>query len=325
MRVVVTGANGFVGRELVQVLAATPGVTVVAASRQPAQTSNTDVSRTIAQPMPDLSKGPDGQAFATLLDGADAVIHLAAMTPGAAGSVGAEAINTINVDSVTNLARAAQAHGVSRFVLVSSVRVTGAQTDSDPINEDSPQKLDDAYAASKAAAEAALVRAAPLGPMTWTIVRPPLIYGPGVKGPMRQLAKAVLKGVPLPFGSVTHNQRDMIGVRNLAEFLTLATTHIAAENQLFVVRDGAPLSTRGLIEAIAAAAGIKPRLMPFPPKLLVAPGRLVGKGQGLERLIGDYRIDDRKARRLLNWRPAHPIALDLTRMTEAIIRETNAS
>lgn len=321
MRVVVTGANGFVGRDLVATLAARPSGTVYAASRNPATFDAH--AQIIPRLMPDLRGRDAADAFAALFEGADTVIHLAAMTPTAPNQ---EAdLHSVNVAGVTELADAARSHGIARFVLVSSIRVAGAVTGEAPITETSPLVLDDAYASSKAAAEQALIACARGSQMAWTIVRPPLIYGPGVKGPMRSLANAVLKGAPLPFGLVTKNSRDMIGVRNLSEFLALTATHPAAKNETFVVRDGAPLSTRALIETIASAANVKARLVSVPPALLKAAGRLTGKGESLARLIGDYRIDDSKARALLGWHPPHAPAFDMERMTASILDATQVS
>ena len=314
MRVVVTGANGFVGQHLVPVLAAIPGLSVVAAARH----ANAEIASApvniIPTRMPDLSAVPLPGAFEALLTGADVVIHLAAMTPAAAGS--SAQLDAVNVAGVTALAKAAHNAGVKQFVLVSSVRVSGATTGLEPITELSPEKRDDAYAASKAAAEAALISCAANSRMAWTIVRPPLVYGPGVKGPMRQLAKAVIKGVPLPFGLVTNNQRDAIGVGNLSEFLALSIQNTAAANQTFVVTDGVAFSTRALIEAIATAAGVKARLLPVPQQVLRAASSVPGPGASLARLIGDSRIDDSKARAMLGWRPPHAPAFDMARMVQ---------
>ena len=150
--------------------------------------------------------------------------------------------------------------------------------------------------------------------MSYTIIRPPLVYGPGVKGSLAQLTRAVLGGVPLPLGSVTSNRRDMIGVRNLAQFIICCAEHSGAAAQVFTICDGAPLSTRGLIEAIARAAGRRAVVFPMPVSLLHAAGAMTGKSAFIARLTADYRIDDAKARQLLGWTPETEVGFDIARM-----------
>lgn len=313
MNVVVTGASGFVGRELVALLSSRDDWHVVAAARRP---DRSWPSRVRPAHLPDLADPAQQGHLEPLVAGADAVVHLAARTPG--GDAGDEArVMAVNAHAVGRLAQTCVRGGVKRFVLVSSSRVCGAVTGARPIDEVSPPAPDDAYARSKLAAEQAVMASASAR-MSWSIVRPPLIYGPGMRGPLLQLARAIARGVPLPLGSIRTNRRDMVGVRNLCRFLELCLEHPKAANELFVVRDGEPTSTRGLIEAMAKALRRPARLVPVPAAALGLAARLAGRGAMMQRLLGDHRIEDAKARRQLGWRPEVGMQFDLERMAHAL-------
>jgi nucleoside-diphosphate-sugar epimerase len=138
--------------------------------------------------------------------------------------------------------------------------------------------------------------------MDFVILRPPLMYGPDVRGNMVRLFGLVEKGVPLPFASI-RNARDILSVSAFADLIALAVASPEAKNRVFLARDGAPVSTPALVHAIATALGRKARLVPFPPAVLAAAGRWTGHEGEVQRLIGDLEIDDAETRTRLGWKP----------------------
>lgn len=312
MKVVVTGAFGFIGCELVTFLCERTPWQVTAIVRRPAVPAREGVSEVVVAGLEDARC--DVQ-LETAFKGADAVVHLAAVTPDIARSKNLD-LARLNADVTVRLAQIAASTGVRRFVYMSSALVFGSSSKG-PLTEASPVRPADAYASTKLDGEGA-VRAVALASMEWIIIRPPLVYGPGAKGALGTLVKAVIKGVPLPLKSATSNRRDLIGVRNLASFIALCLEHPDAGNEVFVVRDGEPLTTRALIEAIASAGGRPAVLLPVAPALLTGGARLLGAGKTMDRLLGSFEIDDAKARRLLRWQAPVPQTFDIERMVAAV-------
>lgn len=319
MKVVVTGASGFLGREVVEVLADRPGTTVVAASRGARLgTGGSTAGAVHTAASPDLADVSRPARFGDLVAGADCVVHLAALTPASIGAAPETEFDTANVTASEQLARSCAANGVRKIVFLSSLGINGATSGAEPLTERSPAVPHDAYSRSKLAAEQAIQKVCSETGLTCTIIRAPMIYGPGAKGPVALLARAVAKGVPLPFGAVTANARDMIGVRNMADFVARCVSAPGSDNQTFVVRDGSPVSTRELIETIAREAGKSARLVRVPPRALRAAGAMTGRGDMVRRLIGDYRIDDGKARSLIGWTAPQPLSFDMGRLVRAL-------
>jgi nucleoside-diphosphate-sugar epimerase len=209
----------------------------------------------------------------------------------------------INVAGTLRLARQAAANGVKRFVFVSSVKVNGESTaEGHSFREiDAPAPLDP-YGISKSEAEAALRQLAVETGMEVVIVRPPLLYGPEVKGNFAQMLGVLSKGTYLPLASV-RNLRSFIYVGNMADVLISCATHPAAANQTYLVSDGVDVSTPDLLKMAGEAMGRPARLIPFPTSLLRLAGRLAGKTAQIDRLLGSLRIDSGKIRRELNWTP----------------------
>jgi len=214
----------------------------------------------------------------------------------------------VNVQGTLNMARQAAAAGVRRFVFVSSVKVNGESTQfGSPFKADVvPAPLDD-YGLSKMEAEQGLREFAAQTGIDVVIIRPPLVYGPGVKANFAALMRAVQRGWPLPLGAV-HNQRSLVALDNLVDFIITCVAHPQAANQTFLVSDGQDLSTTELIRGMARAADVPARLLPVPVWALQAGARLLGKGDAIQRLCGNLQVDISKARTLLGWVP--PVSVE---------------
>jgi nucleoside-diphosphate-sugar epimerase len=255
------------------------------------------------------------------LRGVCTVVHCAArahvMREHAAKTLAA--YHDVNVEGTLNLAKQAAAAGVMRFVFISSIKVNGEATASDQsFTEHDTPAPEDAYGQSKAVAEHALLALSAHSGMEVVIIRPPLVYGPGVKGNFAVMAKALQRGLPLPFGAV-HNQRSLVALNNLVSLVLLCADRERspqAANQVFVVADGEDVSTSTLLRKVARAAGRPSRLLPVPASWLLAGAGLLGKRAVADRLLGNLQVDATKARTLLGWRPVVTMDEQLAKMFE---------
>lgn len=218
-----------------------------------------------------------------------------------------------NVDATLRLASESAAAGIRRFIFLSSVKVNGESTaQGKSFGADDVPAPEDAYGISKMEAEAQLrILAADTG-MEVTIIRSPLVYGPGVKANFASLMRAVCRGWPLPLGAV-HNQRSLVGLDNLIDFILTCASHPKAANQTFLVSDGHDLSTSELVRKLAYASGVSPRLLPVPVRLLILLGSLIGREKPMQRLCGNLQVDISKARNLLGWEPPFSVEEGLRR------------
>jgi len=315
VNLLVTGADGFVGRALCPVLAAA-GHRVRRAVRVLSGITSPD---TIA--IGDLGGSPD---WANALAGIEVVVHLAgrAHVMREAGPVdAAAAYRQTNVVGTEQLARAAVAVGVRRLVFVSSIKVNGEATRETPFRETDPPRPEDDYGRSKWAAEQALTTIARETGLQIVIVRPPLIYGPGVKGNLARLMRFVDRGIPLPFGGI-ENRRSMIGLGNLCTALRACAEHPGAAGETFLVSDGSDLSTPGLIRALAAGLGRPGRLVAVPTLMLRCVAQVTRSG-ALARLIGSLAIDSARIREHLGWQPRITVEQEIAAMVRAYRAQTN--
>ncbi len=255
-----------------------------------------------------------------LLRGCDAVIHLAARVH-VMHDTNVESFanfRTVNVNGTLNLARQAVDAGVSRFVFISSIGVNGAQTIAGtPFREAVQTNPHNAYALSKWEAEQGLMQIAAETGLEVVIIRPPLVYGYNAPGNFGMLSRAVQKGYPLPLGAV-HNQRSLVALDNLVDFIITCISHPNAANQTFVVSDGQDLSTTELLKGMAKAAGVPSRLVPVPVWALQAAASVLGKGEVIQRLCGNLQVDISKARNLLGWVPPISVEEGLRRAMQPI-------
>jgi nucleoside-diphosphate-sugar epimerase len=237
------------------------------------------------------------------------VVHLAARThvlrETATDSM--SAYRRVNVKGTERLARAAVEAGVKRMVFVSSIKVNGERTETQPLRETDEPRPEDAYGKTKWEAEQTLWRIAERSELEVTVLRPPLVYGPGVKGNFLALVRAIDKGLPLPLASV-NNKRSLIYVGNLVSAIIACVRDGRSSGQTFLVSDGEDVSTPEIIRRIAHALGRRPRVFPIPLSLLRMGGRLLGKGDQVARLTDSLQLDNGFLARELGWLP--PYTLD---------------
>lgn len=296
-RILITGADGFVGRAT-SAAAILRGLSVLAATRKGSVFSDGTPNAAVGEIDGDTIWGP-------FLSGCHAVVHLAArvhvMTDVADDPL-AE-FRRINVRGTLNLARQAAAAGVRRFIFVSSIKVNGEATElGRPFcAQDTPYPMD-AYAVSKLEAECGLQEIARETGMQVVIVRPPLVYGPGVKANFATMLRWVGYGIPLPLGAIP-NQRSLVALDNLVDFIMTCLTHPAAANETFLVSDGDDVSTSELLRRMGRAMGRQARLLPIPVSWLYGVAALLGKREVIRRLCDTLQVDIEKNRQLLQWTP----------------------
>jgi len=309
MQVLVTGANGFVGVALCERLAE-QGIEAGAAVRTAGSARNHSLAvQTVA--VGDIHAGTD---WTTALAGVTHVVHLATRVH-VMREISHDPLadfRAVNTAGSVNLARQAAAAGVRRIVYVSTIKVNGERTSGRPFHaEDEPQP-EDAYAQSKLEAELALKGVGQHSGMEVVIIRPPLVYGPGVKENFLSILRVIRQGWPLPLASC-ENRRSFIGLTNLVSLMEKCVTHPAAAGQVFLAADGEDLSTPELLRRVAQALGRNARLLPFPPALLRLATRIAGRPGIYERLCGSLQADAGKARELLGWKPPSSVDAELAR------------
>jgi nucleoside-diphosphate-sugar epimerase len=243
------------------------------------------------------------------LEGIDTVVHLAArahiMNDCEADPL--SAYRSVNVEGTERLARQAVGAGVRRFIYLSSIKVNGELTKERPFSESNTPAPEDAYGISKMLAEEALRRIAEKNSMEVVIVRPPLVYGPGVKANFLSMMYWLTRGVPLPLGSI-NNRRSLVALDNLVDLIITCLTHPAAANQTFLVSDDEDLSTTELLQRMGNALDRPARLIPVPPRLLQWGATLFGKKDVAQRLLGNLQVDISKTKERLGWEP--PVSVD---------------
>jgi len=223
------------------------------------------------------------------------------------------AFREINVKGSLDLARQAAAAGVKRFIFISSIKVNGERTSKgQPFNSHDAASPEDFYGISKHEAEQGLRALAAETGMEVVIIRPPLVYGPGVKGNFASMIKLVGKGLPLPLGAV-HNKRSLVALDNLVDLIITCIDHPGAANETFLVSDGEDLSTTQLLQGVAEAMGKPSRLIPVPASLLQFGTTLLGKKAVAQRLLGSLQVDISHAQKCLNWTPPLTVKQGLQR------------
>lgn len=291
-KILITGAAGFVGAKLCKTLErrGLPFTAAVRSHRQPDQYEVGDICGTTDWSAP--------------LAGCDTVIHLAArvhvmrdQSPNPLAD-----FRSTNVDATINLAKQAVREGVVRFVFVSSIKVNGEKTTDRPFtSEDQPAPIDP-YGQSKLEAEIALSELSRATGLEVVIVRPPLIYGPGVRANFRSLMRLVQLGIPLPLGAI-HNRRSMVALDNLVDLLIVCSRHADAAGNTFLVSDDSDVSITELMRMLASSMGKRSLLLPIPDKWIAGAAVLLGKSDLSSRMLDSLQVDISKTKHILNWKP----------------------
>lgn len=297
MRLLITGASGFLGAALCSVLDDYECVVI---------------GRVFIDRYSFFTKFLDNpsEVFEDCLQGIEAIVHCAARVH-VMNDTSIDPLaefRKVNVDGTLNLARQAAAAGVKRFIFISSIKVNGEGTTlGQPYTAFDAPSPQDPYGVSKLEAEQGLRQIADETGMEVVIIRPVLVYGPGVKANFRSMMNWVNKGVPLPLGAI-HNRRSLVSLDNLVDLITTCIDHPAAANQTFLVSDGEDLSTSQMLRRMAAALGRPARLLPVPQRWLCAAAGMLGKAAVAQRLCGSLQVDIRHTCETLDWQP--PVSVD---------------
>jgi nucleoside-diphosphate-sugar epimerase len=300
VKVLLTGATGFVGTALRAALKARSipyrSVTHQIALRE---------SRGEAVSVGSIDGATEWSAAVT---GVSSVVHLAARVHVMRETLpdALAAFRSVNTQGTERLARAAVRAGARRFIYVSSIKVNGESTSGRPFSRSDPPGPVDPYGISKWEAELALARVARETGLEVVVVRPPLVYGPGVRGNFLRLLKLARLGFPTPVGSA-NNLRSLVFVRSLADVLVTCIQHPAAAGQTFLVSDGEDLSTPALFTKLARALGKRPWLVPVPVGLLRAIAGVARRSAEFQRLFGSLQVDSTPLLTELGWRPPHTV------------------
>lgn len=283
----ITGAEGFVGKHLQKILFKKK-IPFVAGSRSI---------------YGDISIQND---WARLLIGCDVVVHLAARVH-VMNETDENPINLFrkyNVEATANLAKSAKSIGIKKFIFISSIKVNGEETFEIPFKPSDIPNPKDAYGLSKAEAEQELLKLHEPGVFEVVIIRPPLIYGPGVKANFQGLMKVVKRNLPLPFGLIC-NKRSLVSVLNLSDLIVTCLIHPEAGGKIFLVSDDCDFSLKELILRIAKVQNKVPILIPVPIKLMNLIAQIIGKKSYANRLFGNLQVDISETKRILNWKPPY--------------------
>lgn len=315
MKVIITGASGFVGKALCKRMVSN-GWQVRGTIRSMEQATSFPAGVEVVQIK---SIGVDTD-WSDALTEVDTVVHLAARVHvmRETASEPLKEFRKTNIEGTARLAQQAAAAGVKRFVFMSTIGVNGDSTASKPYTEEDDPAPHNMYSVSKREAEDRLAGIGAETGMEIVMVRAPLVYGPGNPGNFRSLLRIVSKGIPLPLASVG-NRKSFIYVGNLVDALVTCASHPAARG-IYLVSDGEDVSTPELIRRVAAALGRPARLFPFPPSMMQLFGKLTGKSDAVERLVSSLTIDSSKIRRELEWKPPYTMEQGLKETGEWFIK-----
>ncbi|MCK8078705.1 SDR family oxidoreductase [Vibrio sp. 1CM2L] len=311
MKVLITGSSGFVGSRLVE-LAEERDWDVVRVVRKVSQIQPNSIL------VPSIDSTTD---WSGAFDGIDCLVHCAARVHqmNETEQEAKEAYHEVNTLGTLNLARQAAMNGVTRFVFISSIKVNGEQTEAgEPFKPNLTRVPIDPYGLSKYEAEVGLRQIAEETGLEVVIIRPPLVYGPGVKANFLSMIRCVDNGIPLPLGAI-YNKRSFVYVDNLVDLMLICSTHSQAAGETFLVSDGTDVSTTQLLVALAAAMSRKSRLLTIPMSLIDFSTKLVGKPQISLRLCGSLQVDISHTHEILGWVPSVTFEGGIERTVQAYL------
>lgn len=313
MKILLTGSNGFIGRALRAKLLSDSHNVVSAVRKSGDQSTRDEIA------VGDIGAGTD---WHQVLQGCEAIVHCAArvhmMSDDAVNKL--EAFRQINVEGTLNLARQAIAAGVRRFIFLSTIKVNGELSPPDrPFRPDDTPAPIDAYGISKLEAELKLQKICVDSGMEFVMIRPALVYGPGVVGNFQALLKWIQRGIFLPFGAI-NNRRSFVALDNLIDLIAVCLTHPSAANQIFLAADEEDVSTTELLLKIAKAYGRGGHLLPVPVSWLWVCAAALGKKGVADRLLGSLVVDSSKAFELLGWHPVVSMDEQLRKMADGDTR-----
>ncbi|KAM3097250.1 UDP-glucose 4-epimerase family protein [Phormidesmis sp. 146-35] len=322
MKILVTGATGFVGSALCR--SPHSDTQFFGVVRSLDHTLPSEVKPVVVESLTDLATRSE------VLSQVDCIVHLAARVHVMRDKVSdpLAAFRAVNTEATRGLAIAAARSGVRRFVYLSSIKVNGEgqltcpTPDAKTYSASSQPNPQDPYGISKWEAESALEHVSAETGLEVVILRPPLVYGAGVKANFQQLMKLVKQGVPLPFGRV-ENARSLVYVGNLVDAILTCAAHPAASGQTFLVSDGVDVSTPDLIQHLAIALGCPARLLPVSPEVLKRLGQITGKSAAIARLLGSLTVDSSKLGHTLNWQPPFSLQQGLKATADEYLRSSS--
>jgi nucleoside-diphosphate-sugar epimerase len=318
-KILVTGASGFFGKSLVQRLCSFPDVSVLAPLRNIDVMLPASVNKTYIPGIDELTDWTE-----CLVD-VETIVHSAArvhvMQEDSSRSL--EKFRAVNVKGTLRLANQAIQAGVKRFVFISSIKVNGEVTlAGQPFSADDLPLPADAYGISKYEAEQELLKLSNSGLIEVVIIRPVLIYGPGVGANFQQMMNWLSKGIPLPFGAIT-NKRSFVSLENVVDLVITCVDHPQAANEVFLVSDGEDISTTELMRRLIVCLGAKTRLLPIPSVVLSGLAHLIGRGPHAQRIFGSLQVDISKNHKLLGWSPPHSLDDGLKATTKQFLESAN--
>jgi len=316
MKVLVTGSNGFIGKHLVYSLRNDKKISLILSSRVNSEILPRNVDQFILDSIDSQTNWKD------TLDGVDTVIHLAGLAHNKAFNTRSysQYLRKINVEAVANLASQAVDAGVKKFIFLSSIKVNGEETlNNRPFKADDDPNPQDIYGKSKLEAETIIKEIVKDSSTEFVIIRPVLVYGPGVKGNFLSLIKWIKIGIPFPLGSVK-NKRSFVSIKNLIDFIIVCLKHPSAANQIFLVCDKYSISSSMLIEKLSHLLKKKPFLIPFPKVILRILLTLLGKKEMFIKLSGSLEVNIQKNLDTLDWLPIQSTDEALEETVEYFLR-----
>lgn len=318
MSLLLTGGSGFLGKNLLQTIIVS-GIEFKLLSRVPLK-SIVNSKQAFINDFRTIS------ASSNIFQGVNVVLHCAARVHiiNSSSKNSLEDFREVNTYGTINLAQQAGDAGVKRFIFISSVKVNGESTEfGKAFKADDSCIPTDPYGLSKYEAEVGLRKIAKKTGMEVVIIRPPLVYGPGVKANFATMMKWINKGIPLPLGGIRENKRSLVSVDNLVDLIVTCIDHPNAANQTFLVSDDDDVSTTDLLKNIAIALNVSNRLIPIPTSWFNLASKLIGRPEIAQRLCGSLQVDISKTKELLGWMPPCSVAESMKKTANTFLDNLN--